>query len=63
MLHRVAVAVLSATSVFAQAAPQTPGEPIESGKWKLYKFEQAIGQESYEIRLIGACFAGTSAMC
>jgi len=42
---------------------RTPGEPIESGKWKLYKFEQAIGQESYEIRLIGACFAGTSAMC
>jgi imidazolonepropionase-like amidohydrolase len=59
MLRPAVVAVLLATSVFAQAPPQTTGDLIESGKWKLYKFEQAIGQESYEIRRHGGSLVMT----
>ena len=40
-------------------AAQQPPSATESGKWKLYKFEQAIGQETYEIRPDGASFVMT----
>src|SRR5262249_40106534 len=33
----------------ASAQPQ-PGSSVESGKYRLYKFEQPIGEETYEIR-------------
>src|SRR5512146_2161861 len=52
MFRRRSVAAVLATWLLATAAlaQQPQGEVVESGKWKLYKFEQAIGAESYEIR-------------
>lgn len=45
-LHRVSVLllVLIPAIAFAQNTPQT-----EAGKFRLHKFEQAIGEESYTI--------------
>jgi imidazolonepropionase-like amidohydrolase len=53
------VVFVIALSSFAQQASQPQGEPVESGKWKLYKFEQAIGSESYEIRRDGVSLVMT----
>src|SRR5512140_364953 len=39
-------ALLLASALAQQAPPPAAGEMVESGKWKLYKFEQAIGAES-----------------
>lgn len=33
--------------------PSPAQQPVESGKWKLYKFEQPIGEESYELHKTG----------
>jgi imidazolonepropionase-like amidohydrolase len=46
-------AVLVANSFLigvASAQPPPTGYPVESGKYRLYKFEQAIGEETYQIR-------------
>lgn len=50
--------LLFSCSVTAQQ-PSSQSAPAESGKWKLYKFEQAIGQETYEIRPDGASMVMT----
>ena len=47
LLRRFAVALLLVGSAVAQ---QTAGELVESGKYRLHKFGQAIGEETYEIR-------------
>jgi cytosine/adenosine deaminase-related metal-dependent hydrolase len=52
-LHRATV-VMFAGSVFGPQPPQAGGDLVESGKWTLYKFEQAIGHETYDIRSDGA---------
>ncbi|HWX92943.1 MAG TPA: amidohydrolase family protein [Terriglobales bacterium] len=43
---------LASASVPAGPASQTA--PLEQGKFRLHKFEQAIGEESYQIQQIGA---------
>jgi imidazolonepropionase-like amidohydrolase len=45
-----AIFVLLAGSPFGQSPQQPAGDVVESGKWTLYKFEQAIGNETYQIR-------------
>jgi imidazolonepropionase-like amidohydrolase len=50
-LSRRAVLIFSLLLIVSAAAPaqtQTP-QPIESGKFRLHKFEQPIGEESYTI--------------
>src|SRR5579885_1505057 len=45
--------ILSALETFAQNAAPPAGAPIEQGTFVLYKFEQAIGKETYELRRDG----------
>ncbi len=53
-------ALLLSFSFGVAAQQQTPQiAPVQSGKWTLYKFEQAIGQETYEIRPDGASMVMT----
>ena len=42
--------ILSALQTFAQNTAPSAAAPIEQGTFVLYKFEQAIGKETYEIR-------------
>src|ERR1041384_5650630 len=46
-------------SVMAQQAQPAAGELVESGKYRLYKFGQAIGEETFEIRRDGAALVLT----
>jgi imidazolonepropionase-like amidohydrolase len=47
-LWRVAIA-LATVVVAGTAAAQQPAAPVESGTYRLYKFEQPIGEETYSI--------------
>ena len=47
-LWRVAIA-LATVVVAGAAAAQQPAAPVESGTYRLYKFEQPIGEETYSI--------------
>jgi imidazolonepropionase-like amidohydrolase len=50
----VVIFLTFAASVLAGFAQQAPGGPVvEQGKFTLHKFEQAIGEETYEIRRDG----------
>ena len=51
-LRVIAVILLLLGCAFAQEA-QPASELVESGKYRLHKFEQAIGEEAYEIRRDG----------
>ncbi len=48
------LAVLLWICIAVAAQPTPPGELVESGKFRLHKFEQPIGEESYEVRREGA---------
>ena len=52
-LVRAVVATSFVLLVGGQPPQKADADQIESGKWKLYKFGQAIGQETYEIRRDG----------
>jgi imidazolonepropionase-like amidohydrolase len=52
LISAVLFSVLTCLFVFAQQ-PASPDQPVEQGKFTLHKFEQAIGQETYEIRRDG----------
>src|SRR5262245_60809396 len=55
-----AVAAISFACFVGGQQPQTPAaDLVESGKWKLYKFGQAIGQETYAIRRDGGSLVMT----
>jgi imidazolonepropionase-like amidohydrolase len=64
----LAVFLLFALAAFAQSPgdPPVPSGPtsqtasLEQGKFRLHKFEQAIGEESYQIQQIGASQVLTS---
>ena len=47
----------SLSSVLAQQPATADSSVVEQGKFKLHKFEQAIGEETYEIRRDGDSFA------
>ena len=47
LIRRIAVVHLCLAGV--ALAQQPAGVPVESGKYRLYKFEQAIGEETYTI--------------
>src|SRR5262252_2144161 len=48
--HALIVLVLCATLTVAAWAQQSSSAVIEQGKFTLHKFEQPIGEETYEIR-------------
>jgi imidazolonepropionase-like amidohydrolase len=48
--------VAAQPEIFAQQPASTASAPVEQGKFILHKFEQAIGEETYEIRRDGESF-------
>ena len=64
----LAVSILFALAAFAQSpgglpvpsGPTSRTASLEQGKFRLHKFEQAIGEESYQIQQIGASQVLTS---
>ena len=59
-LRHILLGVLVAgalSSVLAQQPATADSSVVEQGKFKLHKFEQAIGEETYEIRRDGDSFA------
>ncbi len=52
--RRVWISAVLLWMCIAASGQQTPGELVESGKFRLHKFEQAIGEETYEVRREGA---------
>jgi len=49
----IAIVLFSATLAFAGSAPPSSPDVTEQDKFTLHKFEQPIGEESYEIRRDG----------
>jgi hypothetical protein len=54
-----AVVVISLACFVGGEPPQRATDLVESGKWKLYKFGQAIGEETYAIRRDGGALEMT----
>jgi len=58
--RRLTISALLLWMCVTAAAQQTPaGELVESGKFRLHKFEQAIGEERYEVRREGTSLVTT----
>src|SRR5215470_2668724 len=53
----IAVVLFCATLAVAGSAQQSSSAVVEQGKFTLHKFEQPIGQETYEIRRDGDSLA------
>jgi imidazolonepropionase-like amidohydrolase len=53
----VSLAVSRAISATQPPATTDPSPIVEQGKFTLHKFEQAIGEETYEIRVVGDSLA------
>src|SRR6516164_7015565 len=53
----VAALVLSVPQAFWAAAVPQPASVVETGKFRLHKFEQPTGEETYEITLDGQSLA------
>lgn len=58
-LDRIVVAISFACLVGGQQPQKPAADLVESGQWKLYKFGQAIGQETYAIQRDGASLVMT----
>ena len=60
-MKRAALLVAAPAILCLRLLAQTAGDPAEAGVFTLFKFEQAIGEERYEIRGDGTGFTLTSA--
>jgi len=58
-LDRAVIAISFACLVSGQQPQMPAADAVEAGKWKLYKFGQAIGQETYAIQRDGGSLVMT----